>query len=205
MVDVVTVKNRGRFCSQLDSMFEGRKNVFVDLLRWGLPVNDGRLEMDQFDDDHAVYLIISDSAGNHMGSMHLLRTDRPHILGDIFPYLCAAMVPVNSETMEITRLCLCPELSTLERLRIRNRLISAMVDYALMQGIKTFTGVVTARFLSQIHTMGWQCQSLGAPQMVNGTTTEAFRIDIDENTPVLLRAAGIYVSGEIDEYLDVEN
>jgi N-acyl-L-homoserine lactone synthetase len=205
MIDVVTAKNMGRFRNQLDSMFVDRKNVFVDLLRWDLQLRDGRLEVDQFDDDHAVYLIISDSADNHMGSMRLLRTDRPHVLGDIFPYLCAHSVPESSDTMEITRLCLCPDLPASERLRIRNRLISAMIDYALMQGIKAFTGVVTARFLSQVLVMGWQCQPLGSPQMVNGTMTGAFRIDIDEDTPSLLRATGIYVPGEINDCLGTDN
>ncbi len=31
------------------SMFEERKRVFVDLLRWDVPVVAGRYEIDQFD------------------------------------------------------------------------------------------------------------------------------------------------------------
>ena len=37
----------------LRSMFEDRKSVFVDLLKWDLPVLDGRFELDGFDDRHA--------------------------------------------------------------------------------------------------------------------------------------------------------
>ena len=205
MVDIVTTKNRSEFSKQLESMFEDRRNVFIGLLRWELPVIDGRLEIDQFDTDDAIYLIISDQSGNHMGSLRLLRADRPHILGSLFPYLCDEKVPDNSATMEITRLCLCPGLAALERLQLRNRLISAMVDYALSRGIRTFTGVVTARFLSQILVMGWQCRALGPSKSVDGTTIAAFRIDIDETTPALLQATGIYVLDQIDEEARVKN
>jgi N-acyl-L-homoserine lactone synthetase len=205
MTDVVRANNRGYFSKQIDSMFEDRKRVFVDLLRWDLPVSDSRLELDQFDDEYAVYLIISDSTGNHMGSVRLLRADRPHILGDLFPYLCARSVPADSSTMEITRLCLSPELPAAQRLHIRNRLISAMVDYALAEGVNAFSGVVTARFLSQILMMGWRCRSLGTPRMVNGSTIGAFRIDIDPATPRMLQATGIYVPGEINEHTDIAN
>ncbi len=201
MVDLICAKNKSQFSSQLESMFEDRKNVFIGLLRWQLPVIDGRLEIDQFDDDEAIYLILSDQSGNHMGSLRLLRADRPHILSSLFPYLCAEKVPDNPHTMEITRLCLCPGLPALERFHIRNRLISAMVDYALFQGIRTFTGVVTARFLSQILQMGWRCQALGSSQSVEGTTIAAFRIDIDEATPALLQTAGIYLPDQINEYV----
>ena len=204
MVDIVTVANRWQFRERLDSMFEDRKRVFVDLLRWALPVTDGRLEIDQFDDANAVYLIISDSAGLHMGSMRLLRTDRSHILGNLFPYLCAQGVPADAKIMEITRLCLCPRLPALDRLRIRNRLISGMVDYALASGVKTLTGVVTAGFLAQILKMGWLCEPLGLPRMVDGTTIGAFRIDIDEATPRLLQMTGIYEPVKLKGYLDCE-
>jgi acyl-homoserine lactone synthase len=44
----------------LRAMFEARKRVFVDLLKWDVPVLGGRFEVDQFDDEHAAYLVLSD-------------------------------------------------------------------------------------------------------------------------------------------------
>src|SRR5690554_3010471 len=64
----------------LRSMFEARKKVFVDLLKWDLPVLDGRFEVDQFDTPEAVYLVLTDESANHRASARLLRTDRSHIL-----------------------------------------------------------------------------------------------------------------------------
>src|SRR4051812_41893767 len=119
-------------------MFEERKRVFIDLLGWEIPALAGRYEIDQFDDDEAVYIVITDSAGNHCGSARLLRTDRPHILDTIFPDLCAGEMPRAADTREITRFCLARRLRAAERLSVRNRLVSALVKHALGAGISTY-------------------------------------------------------------------
>jgi len=80
----------------LRTMFEDRKSVFVDLLGWDLPVLDGRLEIDGFDDEHATYVIVSDDSGDHLGSARLLPTTRRHILGSLFPTLCVDGPPTAS-------------------------------------------------------------------------------------------------------------
>lgn len=69
----------------LRRMFAARKEVFVDLLRWNVPVVDDRFELDQFDDGDARYLVVTDAAGGHRASARLLPTTRPHLLGTLFP------------------------------------------------------------------------------------------------------------------------
>lgn len=181
----------------LDMMFEDRKRLFVDLLGWNVPVVAGRFEVDHFDDEHAIYLVEIDRAGGHAGSMRLIPSERPHILDSLFASLCKAGVPVSSSTVEITRLCLPARHGATERLAIRNRLISAMVDYALGAGIDALTGVVEMRFLTQVLAMGWRCEPLGAPQRIHGRLLGAFRISVDADTPARLVATGIYVSATI--------
>src|SRR5437868_10005838 len=90
----------------LHAMFEARKQVFVDLLKWNVPVLDGRFEIDQFDDEHALYVLAGDGAGRHLGSARLLPTTRDHILGSLFPELCSGPVPRGEHVFEITRFCL---------------------------------------------------------------------------------------------------
>jgi N-acyl-L-homoserine lactone synthetase len=195
MIEIITKENKGEFTKQLSSMFEERKLVFVDLLKWDLPVMDGRFEIDQFDDDDAIYLLASHEDGSHLGSMRLLRTDRPHILGSFFSYLSDKSVPVGPDTYEVTRLCLSPRLRAVERRYIRNQLISAMTDFALTHGIMTLTGVARTSWLAQILRMGWRCETLGAVQSVDGTLTGAFRIDVDRDTPNGLANMGVYIPG----------
>ena len=178
----------------LQSMHADRKRLFVDLLGWDVPVIEGRHEIDRFDDDHATYLIAADMDGQHMGSLRLLPTQRPHILGSIFPHLCPEGVPVGPEIFEITRLCLPARHRAPERLRIRNRLISAMVDHALDSGIRTLTGVVEAGFLAQVLAMGWRCSTLTMVDATTRTGLGTFRVEIEPDTPGLLAANGIYTA-----------
>ena len=169
-------------------MFEERKRVFVDLLGWEIPTLAGRYEIDQFDDDEAVYIVITDSVGNHCGSARLLRTDRPHILDTIFPDLCAGEMPRAADCREITRFCLARRLRAAERLSVRNRLVSALVEHALGAGISTYTGVAELPWFQQILAFGWDCFPLG--HALDGLA--AMRINITGETPDRLRRAGIY-------------
>lgn len=176
----------------LREMFEARKRVFVDLLKWDVPVLEGRYEVDQFDDEHAVYLIVQDARGGHAGSARLLRTTRPHILDTLFPGLCASPPPCAPDILEITRFCLGREQNARERLETRNILVSALVHYALETGVTAYTGVAEMGWLQQILAFGWRCRPLGLPRIVDGTPLGALRIDISDETPALLAASGIH-------------
>ena len=175
----------------LRAMFEARKQVFVDLLKWDVPVLDGRYEIDQFDNEHAVYLIVADASGDHLGSARLLPTMRPHILDSLFPGLCAGEPPRSPDCFEITRFCLGRNQNARERLETRNRLVSALAQYALENGISVYTGVAELCWLQQILAFGWRCRPLGLPQAIGGRTLGALRIDIDAETPALLAANDI--------------
>ncbi len=182
----------------LRQMFEARKQVFVDLLRWDVPVLDGRFEVDQFDDEHANYIIVADRDGNHLGSARLLQTTRPHILGDLFPELCADPVPAGPDVFEITRFCLGRTQGALARRETRNRLVSALVSFALEHGIRTYTGVAEMGWLQQILAFGWDCRPLGAPLQLGGQLTGALAITISDETPALLDRNGIWAAEALE-------
>lgn len=175
----------------LESMFEARKRLFVDLLDWDLDVVNDRLEIDRFDDPHATYVVIADEADRHLASLRLLPTTRPHLLGSMFERLCAGSVPVGPDIFEITRLCLPSTEDHSERRRLRNGLIRAMIDHALDRDIRRFTGVVTGRFREQILAMGWDGVALGPEQDLGGGRLGAFAITIAGDTPDRLEANGI--------------
>jgi acyl-homoserine lactone synthase len=178
-------------------MFEARKRVFVDLLRWDVPVLAGRFEVDQFDGHDAVYLVVADENGAHAGSARLLPTERPHILGSLFPELCAGDLPMGPGIFEITRFCLEPRGGSGRRLETRNRLVSGLVDHALESGITTYTGVAELGWLQQILAFGWRCHPLGLPCLIGGRTLGALQIDIDQETPGLLASNGVYRPSQI--------
>lgn len=174
------------------SMFEARKRVFVDLLKWDVPVIDGRFEIDQFDDSHAIYLVVTGSDGGHLASTRLLPTSRAHILGDLYPDLCADPVPRGPDTMEITRFCLDRGATAAGRRCARNCLVRAIADFGLANQVSCYTGVAERGWYQQILAFGWRCRPLGLPRAHGGTLLGALAIDIDADTPALLARTGLY-------------
>ncbi|QDX28277.1 autoinducer synthase [Sphingomonas suaedae] len=172
-------------------MFAARKAVFVDLLGWDVPVLDGRFEIDQFDDEHARYLIVTDGERGHLASARLLPTCRPHILGSLFPALCAGPVPRGPDTFEITRFCLDRALSASRRRDARNRLVTALVVHGLVNGIRTYTGVADSAWLAQILKFGWDAGPLGQ-FLPESKELAALQIHITAETPSRLEQTGMW-------------
>jgi acyl-homoserine lactone synthase len=175
----------------LRAMFAARKAVFVDLLKWDVPVLDGAYEVDQFDDEHACYLVLAEPGGRHLGSARLLPTMRPHLLSSLYPELCEHVPPTGRDIYEITRFCLDRRLNARERRVVRDTLVTALVMHALERGISAYSAIAEMGWFQQILAFGWRCVPLGLPQMVGGKMLAALRIEIDGNTPAALAAAGI--------------
>lgn len=173
------------------AMFEARKRVFVDLLGWDLPVLAGRYEVDQFDDIHARYLILTDGEGRHLASARLLPTERPHLLGNLFADLCDVRPPSGPSTWEITRFCLDRRLRAGERRRWRDVLVHAIARYALEHGITHYVGVAEPAWREQILAFGWEAHALGPIRTIGGMRLGALRIGIRPETPALLAANGV--------------
>jgi len=175
----------------LRAMFAARKSVFVDLLKWDVPVIDGRYEVDQFDDEHATYLVLTDPEGGHLGSARLLPTTRPHILDSLYADLCEAAPPRGPDIVEITRFCLDHGLGARDRRQVRDTLVAALVSYALDHGITRYSAIAEMGWFQQILAFGWTCRPLGLPRITGGAMLAALVIEIDPSTPARLAAAGI--------------
>lgn len=175
----------------LRAMFEARKRVFVDLLKWDVPVLAGTWEIDHFDNPDATYLVVTDGGEGHMASARLLKTTDAHILADLYPALVDGEVPRGHDVYEITRFCLDRSLRAGERRRARDCLVLALADYALCHGIRRYTGVAEIGWFEQIMEFGWHCEGLGPPQMIGGSVLSALQITIEANTPALLASRGI--------------
>lgn len=180
----------------LDTMFADRKQQFVDFFDWDVPVVDSRFEMDQFDTARAAYIIAVDEGGSHEASMRMLPSAQPHLLGTLFPHLCAYGVPVGETIWESSRLCLPSRHGAARRLELRNALISAMVDFALARGINRITGVIPDGFRKQVLAMGWRAEPLGPASRIRGGPIGAFAIDIERDTPQRLSWTDVYLSAD---------
>jgi len=182
MIRLLNHQNRSAYPALVRAMHADRKRVFVDMLKWAIP-HDTEFERDQFDDGRAEYLVLHDPAsGEHLASMRLLSTEGPHLMTEVFPYLCAGGILRGPDIREITRFCIAPRRRAADRRLARNMLVRAMVEYGLLTGIRSFTAACNMGFLSEVLSAGWRCHPLGMPQVVDGSLIGALRIDIDPDT-----------------------
>lgn len=190
---VLIVDNANRYSERraLRTMFEARKQVFVDLLGWDLPVLAERFEVDQFDDGEAVYLIVTDEESRHLASARLLDTTRPALLDGLYPDLVEGEVPCGPHIREITRFCLSRGVGAATRRTARDTLLVGLADYALENGIASYTGVAELSWFNQIATFGWDCVALGSSRVHEARALVALQIGIDGTTIGKLAAAGI--------------
>lgn len=176
----------------LRGMFAARKRVFVDLLRWKVPVVAERFEIDQFDGPEATYLVLTADDGVHLGSARLLPTTRPHLLDSLFAELCDEPLPRGLDVQEITRFCLDRSLDAAMRRAVRDTLVTALAVHASARGIACYTAVAELRWTRRIKSFGWATRQLGPVRDVGGESLCAIAIDIAADTPALLRSAGIH-------------
>jgi N-acyl-L-homoserine lactone synthetase len=183
MIDLVLPEARFGFAGALMEMHHDRKQVFVDRFGWRLPAKGSWLEVDQFDDDHAVYLLARSEEGRHQGSVRLLPSSRPHMLGSLFSHLCPAGVPGGDDCWEISRLVTNPtDASGTTVLRVHRLLALALVEFAAANGITRYTLVAEASRVPVLLSVGWPVEPLGLPTMTAGEQLQALQINLEPGT-----------------------
>jgi acyl-homoserine lactone synthase len=164
-------------------MHHDRKQVFVDRFGWRLPAKGSWLEVDQFDDDYAIYLLARSPEGRHRGSVRLLPSSRPHMLNSLFSQLCPAGVPSGDDCWEISRLVTSPaDASGNTVLKVHRLLALALVEFALDNGIARYTLVAEAHRVPALLSVGWPVTPLGLPTMVDGEQLQALQIHLEPAT-----------------------
>lgn len=179
MIELITSDNRNDHADLMRSMHIDRKRVFVDLFGWDVP-HDGVYEADCFDDDHAEYLVLAEpDTGQHRASIRLLRTDRPHLMSELFADFCEGEIPRGPHIREITRFCIAPRGGAAKRTNARNMLARALIEYGLLCGVTGYTAVCHMNLLQQVLAAGWACNPLGLPMPYAGQMVGAFMIEVN--------------------------
>ncbi len=106
MIHVITAENRHLYAPQLWEMYQTRKRHYVDERGWAELWQFGDAELDDSDDERAVYLMDLGSSGELAGFVRIRPTDDHSILVDKFPYLIdPSLLPLKgAETWEGARI-----------------------------------------------------------------------------------------------------
>ena len=182
-------EDRFAHANALLTMHHDRKRVFVDRFGWDLPSRESWLEVDDFDNDYAVYLVArSPDTGQHQGSVRLLPSTRPHMLAAVFPSLCACGVPVADDCWEISRLVAHPgQANGTAILRVHRLLALALVEFAMLNGIRSYSLVTEPHRIPALLSVGWDVEPLGLPSAHMGHELQALQILIRRDTLASMR------------------
>ena len=165
MIVVVESHNAARHSNLFEQMFRLCARIFHDHLGWDVMVTDGK-ERDKYDDEGPVYIIYTDHHGRRVrGSLRLLPTTGPTLLGDIFSDTVPDAVNLSAPTIwECTRFCLDEKALhgvKEEILFASTVLLIALGDLALKTGIESIIANFDRSMLHLWRRAGYEVEVLG--------------------------------------------
>jgi acyl-homoserine lactone synthase len=123
-------RDRKAHADLFDQHFRLRYEVFVKGRGWSLPAADGR-EIDQYDDDDAVYFLDLNEEHRIQASIRITPTIKSSLIADYFPHLIENGESPRSTTIyECTRyIVLPPRKNRTDNRLAKSRIIGAMLDW----------------------------------------------------------------------------
>jgi acyl-homoserine lactone synthase len=181
MIHIITAENRRHYHHALMEMHRQRKDVFIDQLKWRLDESAG-IEIDSYDCEEAIYLIEAVAPRAPVTcSARLLRTDRPHLMGEHFRHLCDGPVPAGDDVWEATRFCPAPDTPGGQtRHDLLGRMIAGIMETALLFGIERVSFVANGALAPLAMRAGWDAEPLGRSQRAGRDKLTAIIASIDQ-------------------------
>jgi acyl-homoserine lactone synthase len=179
MIHVVDTDNRHLYRNQLEEQFRIRHDIYVGERRWmALEKPDGR-EVDQFDNEDAVYLLALDE-GHVIGGTRLVPTLSPHLMADVFPFLANVEgIQRGPDIVEWTRIFVVPAHRGRDS-KILHTVLAGMLEYCLREEITAITVVMETWWLPRFLELGWEVKPLGLPAVIDGMSCVGTMISVTE-------------------------
>jgi N-acyl-L-homoserine lactone synthetase len=163
-VHVVHANNRSLYLEEIEAMHRHRYQVFVVERGWSALRSDDELDIDEFDNEYATYLIAIDDSGAVAGSARLIPSWRPNMLKTLFPEYCQGEVPVGPGIWEWSRHATPGrQFSTSFNVKTQLVLNLAVLEFGCSRGIEQVYGVLETEVMPWAVQLGWQSKLLGPP------------------------------------------
>jgi len=191
---IVSPLNRQHYAQELEAYFHLRKEVLIDQRGWDLIACDGR-EMDQFDHEHAHYLLFkSNEAGEVLGGVRLTPSVAPNLTMDIFSHLIdpchgfARSLQVWEASRFVTTSCEMGIKKGLIR-EITLLLFIGMIEYGLSHNVHSFLTMTEIRLERIARMVGWHLRRLGNVEQVGNTYAVVGLAEVSESMRQKMRAS----------------
>lgn len=188
MIHVVTLTNQHLYARQLDQMFRMRHTFYIEGHGWsGLTSRDGK-ETDEFDDEHAVYLMSLDPFGAVAASVRLNPTVGPTLLKK-FATWSDETLPELDSVWDISRWIAAPQHRRASNPRWpsnhQRELMIGILEFCQSRGLTHLTMLAESRLAERIAAYGWPLRYLGAPREYEGGKGIAVAAEITVGQDVL--------------------
>ncbi len=193
MLYLINRANRHLFADKLDAMFRARKEIFVDECGWAIPSDPQGREIDPFDTDNTLYLLCCTDEGELVGGTRMMPTTTPHMMSDVFGFLCDTKSPRGPMVWEGSRYFICKKFRKTPAVPMAHReMLCGMMETCLVYGIEQFLFVINGFHASGLIALGWDMTPLGTPKEVDGSPIMAFVVNVrPEGLQAMRRTFGI--------------
>lgn len=212
MVLVIRGSERHKYRSFMDDLFRLRYEIFVARRQWSLPSRN-EMDIDQYDNDDAVYFALTDDDGSIVAAARINHTVRSSLLADLFPFLIETGEPARGDGLyEGTRFIVNPKARSRAAVcRLRAELVSAVVEWCLDHGGTHLQAVIDANMLTSFVEMTMRTRPLGlahdyggGSRVPGGGSCLAFRWDLSDSLLDELRAYGGIEARDVPETVPFE-
>ncbi len=183
MLHVVTRENRHHYHAQIDESFRIRHRIYVHERGWNDLARDDEREVDQFDNDDAIYLLLLDEVDKKVvGGSRLIPSLKPHLLADVFPQLASARpIPRASNVYEWTRFYVIPEKREPHAISdVACSIMCGVQEFGLEQGLSQFSIVTEPYWIPRFLRLGWSPRPLGLPIQWQEMEVVGITVDVSE-------------------------
>jgi acyl-homoserine lactone synthase len=194
MIHLITQVNRAFYRRQVEAMHRLRWRIYVEERGWAAlraMQSVAGFEKDQYDDEHAHYLLALDDDGALLGGMRLRRACDKSLLADHFPHLVEGVLgDIVKDAWELTRLLRAPLCRSREG-AVRFAMNCALIEFCLERRIPRLIATGDT-FLLPMTRKAWgaKVRPLGLPQSYPEGEVIALELTPDAEALAAMREAG---------------
>lgn len=142
-----------------NQMFCDRRVQFKDGLGWDLSIDGEGRELDEYDLENPLYLILRDAGGNHLASTRLMPTTGPTMIADHFSELTHGVEIESPLIWECTRFFVAQRGA--DSRKHAAALMWAGCQFGLRSGVQFYVGVTAEYMVRVFAACGWPAEVIG--------------------------------------------
>jgi acyl-homoserine lactone synthase len=169
MIIVLSGRQRLEQSEYFERLFRLRHDIFIKRRGWALPSING-CEIDQYDDEDAVYFLEVDDRDDIRGTIRITPSVKSSLLADCFPHLNETRTTLRApDIYECTRYIALSALKTRQENRAaKSRIISAMLEWSLQHKLRFLQTVIETSTLAAYLELTSQTVPLGLSHPYGG-------------------------------------